>query len=129
MPGALNYVANGYLFRDRQTPAPANTVVLERLRSAQQTVMISERVNSTSYPVGPWHVQVEVAPENLSLEEVASRLTFRWDAAGSVSGLGSNMWGISSNHGGLVHVAFADGHVEALTQETQTGIYLWQPPP
>ncbi len=125
-PGALSYVANGYLFQDRSTPAlsAVNTVVLEQLQGAQRTVMISERVNSTAYPVGRWDVYQDAD---------APRLAFDWSVADSVAGLASNQWGISSNHAGLVHVAFADGHVEALTPETRTigpdAEYLWEPTP
>ena len=111
-------MGNRNLFRDRsravvENPSllATNTVVLERLQSAQRTVMISERVNSTTYPVGKW-------PEF----DTDAKLTFAWDRdnpPSTISLLSSQAYGISSNHGGLVHIAFADGHVDSVPDTTQ----------
>ena len=107
--GPLNYVANINLFHDRV--GGGNTQTLEGLRSAQRTVMISERVYDASRPVGPWSGTDQ------------NRLTFNWTAAPTVHGLAGQAAGLSSNHGGLIHVAFADGRVEALAPETSTADY------
>ncbi len=119
----LNYVANRQLFLDRSTTtlAASNTRMLERLKSAQQTVMFSERVYRTSTPatpVGPW---TGTADADLDL------LTFVWDVPATsipVYSLYTRANGISSNHSGTVNIAFADGHVETVAQDTMTNLFL-----
>ncbi len=109
--GGLNYVANNNLFVDRS--GNGNTVTLDTLPAAQRTVMISER--STTYgSVGGWDETSEAA------------LTFNW-TAGSAATVHDLRDQVSSNHGGMVHVAFADGHVEALAPETSTSDYRSAP--
>ena len=117
----LNYVANRRLFLDRSDAALAasNTRMLERLQSAQRTVMLSERVyraSSPATPVGPWTGTADI---NL--------LTFNWPNVGSpvtVYSLYDDVDGISSNHSGTVNIAFADGHVETVAQDAMTDLFL-----
>lgn len=122
-PTPLNYVANDRLFEDRFTTAKSRT--LEGLQSTQRTVMFSERVYEF-YPVGPW------ADPDTYIAYVANvdRLTFLWPDEGkpdetvTVYELQSRTKGISSNHSGTVNIAFADGHVETVAQDTMTDVFL-----
>ena len=116
-PGPMNYVANAALFVDRSDPSNSVSKTLDRLPSAQRTVMISERVNRTLDPpaVGPWN----------QLNQ--NQLTFNWTAAITIHDLASQAAGISSNHGGVVNVAFADGHVETMPDDTLTADYSHGP--
>ncbi len=108
-PAPMNYVANTALFVDRSNPT--NSVTLERIPSPQRTVMISERVFRSDRRVGPWNQRNQ------------NQLTFNWAAATTIHGLASQATGLSSNHGGIVNVAFADGHVETLPDDTSTNDY------
>ncbi len=118
----MNYVANRNLFRDRSaaivnnpTQLAANTMTLERLSSTQRTVLISERAyRSGTTQVGPWNAVSDI-----------NHLTFDWPTtATTIFALRNTASGISSNHSGVVNVAFADGHVETLADDTSTGVYL-----
>lgn len=116
----MNYVANRDLFLDRSTAtlAAQNTVMLERLTSAQRTVMISERVQLSSTPVGPW---------SSTADDHFNHLTFVWDVSATdipVYSLYTKANGISSNHSGTVNIAFADGHVETVAQDDMTKDFL-----
>lgn len=99
-PAPLSYVANLHLFRDRTMPRPIN-ISSSDLQSAQRTLLFSERLGS-----GPWNSN---APD---------RLGVFWPERGVVGDV------LKSEHPGGVNVAFCDGHVKFIPDETEVGTIL-----
>ncbi len=119
-PAPLNYVANRNLFRDRSSGAnlSANTVTLDRLTSAQRTVLFAERVYRDTTKVGPWNDITTGTPiDRFTLDPPGGSVTF--------FSLRNNATGVSSNHSGILNIAFADGHVETVAEDTLTDVYQW----
>jgi len=99
-PAPLSYVANLNLFRDRTMPRPLDVSQAD-VKSVQRTFLFGERLKS-----GPWNT---TAPDKLGVV---------WPDGGIVGDV------LSSEHPGGVNVAFCDGHVEFITNETEIGTIL-----
>jgi prepilin-type N-terminal cleavage/methylation domain-containing protein len=115
----LTYVANNAIFLDCSDLQTGSTnymtLALDRSRLTpprrpppERTVMIGERIGTTTVPTGPW-----AKTGTKSVVSDLPRITFTWDESKPIT---PDV--LASNHAGIVIVTFCDGHAEKVREET-----------
>jgi prepilin-type N-terminal cleavage/methylation domain-containing protein/prepilin-type processing-associated H-X9-DG protein len=107
---ALSYVANLNLFRDVRNQPPQSRISMSDVKAAGRTPMFSEKLGS-----GPWNTTNDI-----------SKLTFQWPATTANATIGSSKC-VTSNHQGGSHIAFGDGSVAFVPDDTACNDYLGNP--
>ena len=110
----LSYVGNPTIFRNRSgaTPPVKSTVRLTDVKSPSNTILLSERVGA-----GPWTAKT------------AAPFLFAWNKVCDAQGQNCiTTVDLSSNHAGSYLVAFCDGHVDMLADNTDWNAYPPGPP-